>query len=75
MTSITTYSYRNREIFDLSILIEAIRFIVINLILALIFLFLALEEFDWATLSSKNRITDEIIDETSWNIKTLILKS
>ena len=74
MTSITTYGYRNREIFDLLTLIEAIRFIIINLILALIFLFLALEEFDWAILSSKKRITDEIIDETSWNIKTLILK-
>tara|TARA_B100000579_G_C22672064_1_gene776123 strand:- start:159 stop:377 length:219 start_codon:yes stop_codon:yes gene_type:complete len=72
MTLSTTYSYRDRSIFDLQTLLEAIRFIIINCILAFIFLFLTIEEFEWAIFSSRERITDKVIDETSWNIKTLI---
>ena len=53
-------------------LLEAIRFIIVNSILAFIFLFLTVEEFEWAIFSSRERITDKVIDETSWNIKTLI---
>tara|TARA_B100001250_G_scaffold350369_1_gene322050 strand:+ start:2223 stop:2444 length:222 start_codon:yes stop_codon:yes gene_type:complete len=72
MTFATTYSYRNRSIFDLKTLLEAIRFIIVNSILAFIFLFLSIEEFEWAIFSYRERITDKIIDNTSWNIKTLI---
>ena len=72
MTFATTYSYSDRQIFDLQTLLEAIRFIIINFILAFIFLFLTVEEFEWAIFSSRERITDKVIDETSWNIKTLI---
>jgi len=72
MTFATTYSYRNRSIFDLKTLLEAIRFIIVNSILAFIFLFLTIEEFEWAIFSYRERITDKIIDNTSWNIKTLI---
>ena len=72
MTFATTYSYRDRQIIDLKTLLDAIRFIIANSILAFIFLFLTVEEFEWATFSSKDGITDKVIDETSWNIKTLI---
>ena len=72
MTFATTYSYSDRRIFDLKTLVEAIRFIVINSILAFIFLFLAVEEFEWSIFTSRDGITDEVIDETSWNIKALI---
>ena len=72
MTVATTYIYSNRSIFDLKTLLDAIRFIIVNSILALIFLFLTFEEFEWAIFSSRERITDNVIDETSWNIKTLI---
>ena len=72
MTVASTYSYSDRQIFDLSTLLEAIRFIIANSILAFIFLFLTVEEFEWAIFSSRERITDKVIDETSWNIKTLI---
>ena len=72
MTFATTYSYRDRSVFDLKTLVEAIRFIIINSILAFIFLFLTVEELEWATFSYKEKITDKVIDETSWNIKTLI---
>ena len=72
MTFATTYSYSDRSIFDLKTLLEAIRFIIVNSILALIFLFLTVEEFEWAIYSSRDGITDNVIDETSWNIKTLI---
>ncbi len=72
MTFATTYIYSDRNIFDLKTLLDAIRFIIVNSILAFIFLFLTFEEFEWAIFSSKERITDKVIDETSWNIKTLI---
>ena len=72
MTFATTYSYRDRQIFDLKTLLKAIKFIIANSILAFIFLFLTVEEFEWATFSSKEGARDKVIDETSWNIKTLI---
>ena len=74
MTFANTYTYSNREFFDLRTLFKAIRLIVVNFILTLIFLFLTIEELEWATFSSKEQIKDEIIDETSWNLKTLIYK-
>ena len=72
MAFATTYSYRNRQIFDLKTLLEAIKFIIVNSILAFIFLFLTLEEFEWAIFSNRERNTDKVIDQTSWNIRTLI---
>ena len=72
MTFATTYSYRNRKIFDLSALLKAFTFIVANFILIFIFLFLTLEEFEWAIFSSIEKIGDKVLDETPWNIKTLI---
>tara|TARA_Y100001978_G_scaffold180747_1_gene176477 strand:+ start:319 stop:537 length:219 start_codon:yes stop_codon:yes gene_type:complete len=72
MTFSTTYSYSNRKIFDLTTLLDAITFIVANLILVFIFLFLGMEEFEWAIFSSRENIADEVLDETSWNINTLI---
>ena len=72
MTFATTYSYSDRRIFDFKTLVKAIRFIITNSILAFIFLFLTLEEFEWTIFSYRKKITDEVIDQTSWNIKTLI---
>ena len=72
MTFANTYIYRDRSIFDLKTLLEAIRFIIVNSILAFIFLFLTVEEFEWVIFSYREKITDKVIDETSWNIKTLI---
>ncbi|WP_269613197.1 hypothetical protein [Prochlorococcus marinus] len=72
MTFTTTYSYSDRSIFDLKTLLESIRFIIVNFILAFIFLFLTFEEFEWKIFSSREGITDKVIDESSWNIKTLI---
>ena len=72
MTFATTYSYSDRSIFDVKTLLEAIRFIIVNCILTFIFLFLTLEEFEWEIFSRRKNITDKVIDETSWNIKTLI---
>ena len=71
MTFATTYSYNDRRIFDLKTLVEAIKFMIINSILAFILLFLTLEEIDWAIFSYREKITDKIIDETSWNINAL----
>ena len=72
MTFATTYSYGDRQIFDLKTLIEGIIFIIVNSILAFIFLFLTVEELEWAAFSYRKKITDKVIDNTSWNIKTLI---
>jgi len=72
MTFATTYSYQDRKVFNLETLLEAIRFIIVNSILAFIFLFLMVEEFEWAIYSNREGITDNFIDKTSWNINTLI---
>ena len=71
MASSTAYSYSERSIFDIKTLIEALRFIIVNAILAFIFLFLTLEEIDWALLSSREKINDVVIDNTSWNIRKI----
>ena len=72
MTFATTYSYSNRKIFDLSTLLKAITFIVANFIVVFTFLFLTLEEFEWRIFSYREQISVEVLDETPWNIKTLI---
>ena len=64
-------SYRDSNIFDLNILLDGLRFIISNTILAVIFLFLALEEIDWFIFSSKQKNLGLVIDETSWNIKEI----
>ena len=66
-----TYSYSDRRIFDLQTLVLALKFIIINTILAFIFLFLTLEEIDWNLYSSREKFNDIIIDNTPWNIKTI----
>ena len=71
MASSASYSYSERSIFDIKTLIEALRFIIVNAILAFIFLFLTIEEIDWAVLSSRDKINDIVIDNTSWNIKKI----
>ena len=71
MSFSTAYRYSDRNIFYIQTLIVAIRFIIINCILAFIFIFLSLEEIDWALLSSNEKINDTVIDNTSWNIKTI----
>ena len=71
MTASTSYNYSERSIFDIKTLIEALRFIIVNAILAFIFLFLTIEEIDWALLSSRDKMNDIVIDNTSWNIKKI----
>ena len=71
MASSSAYSYGERSVFDIKTLIEALRFIFVNAILAFIFLFLNLEEIDWSILSSREKINDIVIDTTSWNIKQI----
>ena len=68
----TTYTYSQRLIFDIKTLFDALRFIIINAILLLIFLFLIFEEIDWAFFSFREKISDQFIDNTSWNIKTIL---
>ena len=71
MASSTAYSYSNRNIFDIQTLIQALKFSIINLILAIIFLFLIFEEIDWSILSYEKKLNDKVIDNTSWNLKTI----
>ena len=74
MTFSSTYSYSKRGIFDLKTLLEAIRFIIVNSILAMIFLFLIVEEIEWKTFSHRERIKDKLIDKTSWNILAKLIE-
>ena len=72
MTFATSYRYGDRSIFDLKTLLEAVRFIIVNFILAFILFFLIIEEYEWKIFSSREGIKDNVVDFTSWNIKTLI---
>ena len=65
----SSYNYHERNIFDFNTFIKALRLIILNCILAFIFLFLTLEEIDWALLSSRDKNKDIVIDNTSWNLK------
>ena len=71
MTFSTADVYEDTSIFDVKTLIRALRFTIMNAILAVIFLFIALEEIDWVLLSFREQIKDKIIDNSSWNIKTI----
>ncbi len=71
MTTSSAYSYSQRNIFDIKTLLEAVRFLIINSILALILLFLIFEEIDWAIFSFREKPNDQVIDNTSWNIKEI----
>ena len=71
MTFSTAYSYKERTVFDIKTFIEALRFLIVNAILALIFLFLTLEAVEWSIFSFRERLTDRIIDNTTWNINTI----
>ena len=68
MSFSTNYSFRESSIFDIRTLIEALRIIIVNAILSVIFLFLIMEEIDWILFSSRENIKDITIDNTSWNI-------
>ena len=67
----TAYNYSERDIFDIKTLLEALRFILVNAILAFIFFFLIFEEIDWAILASRRDLNDLIIDNTSWNVRKI----
>ncbi len=71
MTFTSSYNFNEKSILNTNYLFDTLRFIIINFILAFIFFFLALEEIDWFLLSTRNKITDNVIDNTSWNIKKI----
>ena len=68
-----SYDYRERNIVDIQTLLRALRFLIVNTILAVILLFLAIEEVDWIIFSFGEKKTEEVIDATSWNLKNLFL--
>ena len=71
MTFSTIYNFRQGSVFDIKILFDTLRFIMSNIILAVIFLFLTLEEMEWALFSYRKKLPDISLDNTSWNIKKL----
>ena len=71
MTLSVDYDYIESNIFDIKILFKVLRFIIINFILAFIFLFLIFEELDWLLFSFRGKLNDSLIDNTSWNIKKI----
>ena len=71
MAVATNYRYEDRNIIDIRTLLLAVRFLIANIILAMIFLFLTMEEIDWSIFSSKENIEEKVIDNTSWNLRHL----
>ena len=68
MTSLTADSCRYKNLFEMDPFLDALKFIFTHIILAIIFVFLSLEEIDWAIYSSRKNLNDQIIDNTSWNV-------
>ena len=66
-----TTTYRDANTFNFQVVIDFLRFIILNIILAIIFLFLAFEEIDWLILTSGLKVKDKFIDRTSWNLNNL----
>ena len=71
MNSSATYIYSQRNIYDLTTFIEALRFLVLNFILFLTLLFLIIEEAEWLVFSFREKSNDLLVDNTSWNFKTI----
>ncbi len=71
MASSVLKHYQYRNIIDIKSLTKAFRLLIINAILAIIFLFLALEEIDWAICSFSDNTDDLVIDNTAWNLNSL----
>ena len=71
MTVSDAYSFEARSIVNIKTFVKAIRFVILNFILAIVFLFLIIEEIDWIILSSNEADIDEVIDVTSWNLNNL----
>ncbi len=71
MFASTLYSYRDRNIVDIKTLVQVLKFVIINTILAIIFFCLIIEELDWAVFTFRENVKDRVIDNSSWNIKTI----
>ena len=68
MASSTSFSYSEIGIFNIKTLVDALKFFIINAILAFIFLFLSIEEIEWSLFSFQRGTNDIVMDNTSWNI-------
>ncbi len=73
MTSLDSFSYNQRKVFDIKTFRDAFRFLIVNIFLCVIFLFLIIEEIDWLIFSSSETIEDKVFDNTSWNLNNLFL--
>ena len=65
MTSSASYSFNEKSISNSNFLFDNIMLIINNLILALIFLFITIEEIDWICLSISETTSDYLIDNTN----------
>ena len=50
-----------------------IKFLILNITLAIIFIFLIIEEIEWTTYASDEDVSDKVIDNSSWNLRSLFL--
>ncbi len=73
MSTSLVHSTKQKYYLDIKSLLDAIYFFILNIILAIIFLFLTIEELEWTTFASNEHVSDKVIDHTSWNLRTLFL--
>ncbi len=68
---VSSIRYIKKSIFDIQDIIDILRFILVNAILSLIFIFISMEELDWSIFSYREEIQDTVIDNSSWNINKI----
>lgn len=73
MNLVFKHDFKEKNFGDINYLTEVIRFIIVNLILLFILLFLFLEAIDWAIFSYRTKTNENLIDSTSWNLSKLFM--
>ncbi len=74
MSILYTSKFKNENNTIIKTLVNGLKFLLINFILAFILLCLAIEEAEWAIYSSTDKLKSEVIDNSSWNIIHLFLR-
>ena len=72
MSFSATFNYQERSFYVIKNLNQLLIFIIINIILAFIFLFLVVEEIDWLVVSFREKIDYLIVDKSTTNVKNII---
>ena len=73
MSTLLVYITKQKYFVDINAFLDVIKFLILNITLAIIFIFLIIEEIEWTTYASDEDVSDKVIDNSSWNLRSLFL--